>query len=193
MWPSKHVKQRAEVSIVAGVLGKRWISLKNKYSKKVSLCEKFLCFERLSIGEVFERSHLTVWYHSLSVHHPSLHIFLALVTVEELLLFLQVTMDIAMLNTLKGVRPTRSTDIGQPGHLCSLFMDLSLNRVPWKASHFSYVCRMNIPFTGRHMKSSSAFWGTCIQTAVKIDGLSDNKTLPENHRVTRAEEGWRGL
>lgn len=42
---------------------KRWISPKNKYSKSVSSCKEFLCFERLSVGKGVWMQPLTVWYH----------------------------------------------------------------------------------------------------------------------------------
>lgn len=107
----------------------------------MSLCKEFLCFERLSIGKIFECSLLPF---DTIVQHLSLHILLAVVTAEELLLFLQLTLEIAMLNALKNARHTRNADVGQPGHLCLLFMDLALGRALRKASWFPCACRMHI-------------------------------------------------
>lgn len=156
----------------------------------MSLCTEFLCFERLGRGmDGVQMQPLITWYHSISVQHLSLHILLGVVAVEALLAFLQVTTEIVMPDTLKGARPTRNTDTGQPGHLCLLFMDLSLNRVPWKASWFSYACGTNIWFTGRHVKIS-AFWETSIQTAIKVYGWSATQNTG---RELQGNWGWRGL
>lgn len=85
--------------------------------------------------------------------------------------------------------PPRNADAGQPGHLCVLFMDLPHNGASRKARCFSYVCKMNVWFKGMHMKSSVAFWGTCIQADVKIHVLSGAESagieLQENL-------GWKG-
>lgn len=116
---------------------KHYISLK----KKVSSCKEFLCFERLSIGKMFECSLLSF---GTIAQHLSLYILLAVVTAEEFLVFLQLTIEIAMLNALKSVRHTRNADVGQPGHLCLLFVDLALSRALWKASWFPCACRMHI-------------------------------------------------
>lgn len=107
----------------------------------MSLCKEFLCFERLSTGMMFECSLLSF---GTIVQHLSLHILLAVVTAEELLLFFQLTIEMTILNALKTVRHTRNTDVGQPGHLCLLFMDLALSRALWKASWFPCACRMDI-------------------------------------------------
>lgn len=119
-----------------------WCSQKHCISlkKKVSSCEEFLCFERLSIGKMFECSLLSF---GTIAQHLSLHILLA-VAAEELLVFLQLTIEIAMLKALKSVRHTRNADVGQPGHLCLLFVNLALSRALWKASWFPCACRMHI-------------------------------------------------
>lgn len=102
------------------------------------LCKEFLCFERLSIGNMFECSLLSF---GMIAQPLSLHILLAVVTAEELLLFLHLTIETTM---LKNVRRTRNADVGQAGHLCLLFMDLALGRALWKASWFPCACRMDI-------------------------------------------------
>lgn len=107
----------------------------------MSSCKEFLCVERLSIGKMFECSLLS--FGALE-QHLSLHILLAVVTAEELLAFLQLTIEIATLNAFKSVRHARNADVGQPGLLCLLFMDLVLTRALWKASWFPCACRMDI-------------------------------------------------
>lgn len=121
--------------------------------------------------------------------HLSLHILLAVVTAEEFLVFLQLTIEIAMLNALKSVRHTRNTDVGQPGHLCLLFVDLALSRALWKASWFPCACRMHIWFIGRHVKILG-FEGLASKMLLKSTACQIHKTLAENHSVTW---DWRGI
>lgn len=123
------------------------------------------------------------------VQHLSLHILLAVPSAEELLLFLQLTTEITVLNALKTVRHTRNADVGQPGHLCLLFMDLALSRARRKASWFPCACRMDIWFIGKHVKVL-VFEGLAFKMLLKSTACQIHKPLAENHSVTW---DWRGI